>query len=77
MVNGDPVKMNRILMDQYEQNFHLKYQLGNNLKKLHELPQDTQFHIIKVTNKNTDKIMKILEDPDAIKQMLKETGYKV
>jgi len=75
MANGDQQKMNRMLMDQYEPNFGLKFNIGNNIKTLYALPLATQFHIIKATNKNFNKIMDILEDPIAIKQMLNETGY--
>jgi hypothetical protein len=75
LANGDQVKMNRMLMDQYEPAFSLKYNIGDNLKTLYALPLATQFHIIKVTNKNFNKIMDILEDPIATKQMLNETGY--
>jgi hypothetical protein len=75
LAKDDPVKMNRMLMDRYHPKFSLKYNIGDNLKTLYTLPLATQFHIIKSTNKNFDKIMDILKDPIATKRMLNETGY--
>jgi len=72
MSNGDPVLINRMLMND---GVDLKYRIGNHLKHFYSLPEETQYHIIKMTNKDTNKIMEIMEDAKAVKQMLKETGY--
>jgi hypothetical protein len=74
MSNGDPVLINRMLMND---GFNLKYRIGNHLKHFYSLPEETQYHIIKLTNKDTNKIMEIMENDKAVKQMLKQTGHNV